>query len=67
MNFKRNKKNAINPKQAHLNVYVDAGGHAKMYVIHLLYETDVKGTFVSEFLTAANTLTKKGMSMPHFE
>ena len=67
MNFTRNKKKARNPKQAHLNIYVDAGGDAKMYVIHLLYETEVRGKFVSEFLTAANTLTKKGISMPHCE
>ena len=63
----RNKGLAKDPRQATLVAYFDAGHEGEVYVLHLVYETEIRGLFHSEFLFAAHSLVPMGRNVPHSE
>ena len=67
MDIKRNFGYAINPNDATLLVYFDAGHEGIMYICPLQYETNTPGLFHSEFLFASHCLVPSGRNVPHSE
>lgn len=67
MDIKRNFGYAVNPNDATLLVYFDAGHEGIMYICHLMYETKTPGIFHTEFLFASHCLVPSGRNVPHSE